>query len=102
MRELARHPDNDDYPKPPEATIRRAWVLIDTLFDKNTPSPAVVPSEDAGVEIAWHTRGWDLVISILEEGDWIWARNRTIGENWFRPYTECEDRLQEIVRDLTP
>jgi hypothetical protein len=106
LNEFVHYPDavldNDDsYPKPPLSTINDAWLVAYQMFDSRTPTPTVVPAEQGGVEFEWHKHGWDLVISVLEEETSVWARNRSVGENWSGPLSECYGRVRSILADLS-
>jgi hypothetical protein len=92
--------DEDTYPKPPLETILKAWETGCRLFKSNTPTPSVVPSDEGGIEFAWHKYGWDLVISIVSRGTLVWARNRTLGENWSYPLEERYEKVQGILESL--
>ncbi len=92
--------DEDAYPKPPEETVKRAWDVACQLFDTDTPTPAVVPADEGGVEFAWHKNGWDLVISALPEETLVWARNRSLGERWSSGLFEQWGRVRSILGTL--
>lgn len=93
--------DPEAYPKPPPETIRSAWRVAHMLFDRGTATPTVVPAEEGGVEFAWHKNGWDLVISVLPEETFVWARNPLTGENWSYPLLERFERVRTILANLS-
>jgi hypothetical protein len=48
--------------------INRALAAIDHLLDRHAPSPSVVPTPDAGVQLEWHRGGKDLEIEFCANG----------------------------------
>lgn len=60
-------PDWDSYGgRPVEAKcVVAALELACTVFRRDTPAPAVVPTSRGGVQFEWHTRGADLELEFL-------------------------------------
>jgi hypothetical protein len=73
--------------------IDSAIELLRQTVQHDTPKPAVVPTNQAGIQIEWHTRGIDLEIEITLHGD-----IRLLYEN---PQERAEEEF-ELGFDLKP
>ncbi|MBI4905956.1 MAG: hypothetical protein HY820_20140 [Acidobacteria bacterium] len=65
--DLLRLPDgwNSYSAKPvPRQTVIRAVCLLAEFLDEETPTPSVVPTVRGGIQIEWHTKGFDIEIYV--------------------------------------
>lgn len=67
-----------EYPTyPSAATIALAQTVADRYVTKSTPTPSIVPGDGGLVQFIWHKGGWDLMLSVDENGvEEVWARHR--------------------------
>ena len=80
--------DNETYPD--SATVDRAHMLVENLFEQDTPTPSVVPGESGEVVFVWHKRGLDVAIEVSRNETTFWAYSQD--RNWSK-YGSLEDVL---------
>lgn len=65
--------------QPSDRVIARARAIADVLFQDDTPTPSVVPSEDGNVSFVWRKAGWKVEIEVGSKEVSVWARERSSG-----------------------
>src|SRR5690606_17838424 len=65
---------------PSRDTLSAAWHVANHLLDPSTPTPSVVPGEDACVELVWRRGGWHVELEIGPDRTYVWARERSSDE----------------------
>jgi hypothetical protein len=80
--------------------IDRAWGVATTLFEPDTPTPSVVPTEDGNVLLVWHKAEWDIKIEVGSEEIWTWAHDRHAGTRFSGPLGEQQVRLSGLLAYL--
>jgi hypothetical protein len=73
--------------------VRAAIELLRSIVQLDTPQPVVVPTNQGGIQIEWHTQGIDLEIEITAERE-----VRILYEN---PQENAEEEF-ELGSDLKP
>lgn len=73
---------NGDRSEPPTTAAieaaRRLVAVIDVIREVAPRLPAQpVPTNDRGVSLVWHEKGWDVEIDVAADGTFdVWARHR--------------------------
>ena len=67
---------------PSRETINDAWRVAVESLSRATPTPSVVPGEDAAVEFVWNRNDWHLEIAVGTEEHQFWAVNRNCSAGW--------------------
>ncbi len=49
-------------------TLERAAALLQSVIDRDTPQPSVVPARKGGTQFEWHTLQWDLEMEFVPDG----------------------------------
>lgn len=86
---------------PSEETLWRAWHLINSILDSDTPTPSVVPGDEGGVRLVWHKGDWDTELEIEANDVFVWARNHRTGETWHGGLGDAHRRLPEHLRSIS-
>ncbi len=84
-----------------EGVIAKAWSYVFRLFGANVPTPSVLPTDDGGVEFAWHKGGWDLLLDIETDRTFAWARHRADGGSWHGTIEECWANIISLLSVLS-
>ena len=81
--------------------VGSALRVLASIMKDDTPPPTIVPTNRGGVQLEWHTRGFDLEIETVTAQSYLvsFEDSRT-GEEWerevksdFAPLVACIDRL---------
>lgn len=78
-------------------TLNRAWNEAVRLLDPHHPTPSVVPSENAGVDLVWHKKGWDVEVEIEPGASTVWAHEISTGETEYGPLADMRSALTEVL-----
>lgn len=81
----------------PAERLRYAWNVVQDLLPHSAPTPSVTSSDDGGVALFWQRCGWDVVVELVPDGDFIWARDRNSGGT---VVAGGLDDLREELRDI--
>lgn len=49
---------------PDPVAISQALQIVAQTVPSSAPSPAVVPTPEGGLQLEWHTRGWDIEVAV--------------------------------------
>lgn len=82
---LTLPPNWDSYDARPVdlANVWAAWQLLAATLRDDSPPPAVVPTNDGGVQVEWHTQGIDLEIIVATPRPWyVSFEDAQTGEAW--------------------
>lgn len=96
-------PNWDSYgahPIAPGQVVSALRVLTSIMKDE-TPPPTIVPTNRGGVQLEWHTRGFDLEIETISTQSYLVSfEDSSTGEEWervvtsdFAPLVACIERL---------
>jgi hypothetical protein len=86
--------------RPTNDVIERARSVSASLFQHDTPTPSVVPSEDGEVRFFWHKAGWMLEIIVGLEDVSIWAHQPSSGEDWSGSLAEFRPQVSGLLELL--
>jgi hypothetical protein len=95
--------ENTELGLPAAEVINRARSWILHLLPPGAPAPAVLPSEDGGIDFVWHRDGWNVEIGVEPDGtETVWTWNRDSDEEVFGDLEEHRDLVVDLIRALTP
>jgi len=94
--------DYSDMPLPPHAACARALTLAENLFDLNTPTPSVVPSEEGTVVFVWRSQALELEIEVGSEETEVWAYDRPGGNVWSGQLEDRRASVSALLGSLEP
>jgi hypothetical protein len=83
--------------QPTAGVIDRAQNVAAELFQAQTATPSVVPSEDGEVLFVWRRAGWDLEIAVGADDVTVWAYERSSGDVWSGSLIELRHRLVALL-----
>lgn len=84
---------------PATEVINRARTSIMHLLPPAAPSPAVLPSEEGGIDFVWHRAGWNVEIAVERDGnETVWLWNRASNEEVFGDLEEHREVLLDLIR----
>lgn len=87
---------------PPVEVINRARSWIMHVLPPAAPSPAVLPSEDGGIDFVWHRAGWNVEIGIERDGtETVWMWHRDSNDEVFGDLTEHREVVADLIRSLS-
>ena len=93
----------DPEPGLPHAEVvnrARSWIMH--LLPPNAPAPAVLPSENSGIDFVWHRDGWNVEIGVEPDGtETVWAWNRESDEEVLGELEEHRAFVVDLIRTLT-
>jgi hypothetical protein len=69
-----------------------ALTILENVMRSGTPSPAVVPASDGGLQLEWHENEVDLEIHVIEPYK---------GEVWWRDHSTGQETSYELTADLS-
>jgi len=87
-------------PIQPEA-VRHAMELLCLVMRPDAPAPQVVPTSCGGVQLEWHTGGFDIEVSIRPSGEaYACVEDLRTGEEWDGPLPERQVDLKAALGRL--
>jgi hypothetical protein len=87
-------------PSPEVINRARSWIMH--LLPPGAPSPAVLPSEDGGIDFVWHRGGWNVEIGVEPGGtETVWTWNRESNEEVFGDLEEHRAFFVDLIRALS-
>ena len=93
LNELGSLEDGWDGNGAKRVSPKAAMDLVQSLgrfMSVNTPSPAILPTPQGGIQLEWHTGGWDIEIEFVGGGRCIyWGQDH-------RSDTEITGGLQDL------
>jgi len=89
-------------PLPPNSACAHALQVAEGLFDANTPTPSVVPSESGTVLFVWRSGPLDLEIEVGPEETAVWAYDRPHGEVWSGQLEDRRANVSELLASFGP
>lgn len=99
LRAIAEDPEPG---LPSVEVINRARSWIMHLLPPAAPAPAVLPSEDGGIDFVWHRAGWNVEIGVEPDGtETVWTWNRESNEEVFGDLAEHRDFVVDLIRSLS-
>ncbi len=97
LAELATGQSVSDMPAPSAVLCNEAFRVAEWLFDPDTPTPSVVPSEDGAVLFVWRSQPLELEIEIGPEEASVWAYERSRGIIWSGLLEEQRVRFSSLL-----
>jgi hypothetical protein len=89
-------------PQPPNSACTRALLVAESLFNTNTPTPSVTPSESGTVLFVWRSQALELEIEIGPEETAVWAYDRPHGEVWSGQLESRRANVSELLALFGP
>lgn len=93
----------DPEPGLPQAEVinrARSWIMH--LLPPSSPAPAVLPSENGGIDFVWHRKGWNVEIGVEPDGtETVWTWNRESDEEVFGDLEEHRAFVIDLIRAFT-
>ena len=100
---LSLVPNWDSYGAPPidRAQVLSALRVLTHIMRDDSPPPTIVPTNRGGVQMEWHTRGFDLEIETISTQSYLVSfEDSSSGKEWeregrsdFAPLVACIERL---------
>lgn len=85
--------------------ITRALTLLEAVITDQTPAPNVVPLSTGGVQVEWHTGGFDLELEVYpaEIRGWVVESARKWEQSWIWHKTRPEDDwlFRAVLAEMT-
>lgn len=97
LAELASGEHVSDMPVTYAALCDRALNVAEELFNFDTPTPSVVPSEDGTVLFVWRSQPLELEIEVRPEETSVWAYERSRGRIWSGQLEEQQARFSNLL-----
>lgn len=86
--------DYTDLCQPSAVTVANARRLAAEVFRDGTPTPSVVPTAEGDIDFVWRKNGYDVELTVTEDGAEFWACQRSTGRQWDALLPEVLDALE--------
>jgi hypothetical protein len=79
-----------------------AWQLLTAVMRDDLPAPGIVPTNQGGVQLEWHTRGVDLEVEVAPPRTVsVSFEDARTGEAWEKELTEEVGELADCLGRLS-
>lgn len=99
LHDLLSASDSPGYPSP--ETLNGAWNVATGLLRAESPTPSIVPGEDAAVELVWQRGDWHIELDIGPQQTYVWARHRDTGETVSGDLDDLDDVFRDLIAEIS-
>jgi hypothetical protein len=83
-------------------SLSSSLQLLSTFMTDSVASPSIVPTQEGGLSLEWHSATRTLEIAVDPKGRAsTYFRNSASGEEWEVPFGEVRDRIRPILEHLS-